>query len=455
MGLKALRQRDSDLKAEIVQAKKDRAAIGTAAVAEKRQMTDAERASFVQLGQTIDRLDAELAENTMLLQAAEEANEAERTMAAEPPARAPHVEVGVENITKAPGFFGRQLMAVRSFYVNGGWNHISGDEQKALRVANPHGINAAATGLNTDVNSEGGFLVGSERSNTVLQRAYSQGAILSRVRRQPIGAGSNGMTFPAIDETSRADGSRFGGVSSAWAGQGNSTSAGKPKYREMSLKLKKLLAFVYATDEMLQDATATEGWINQNLPNELSFRIEDAIINGTGANQPYGVLTSGAIVSVTRNTASKVIFEDIKSMWYRMWAGSRANAIWICEQSVEPELDVLSVPVGTGGALAQGPFKAAGSAPGQTTATLYGRPVFPVEYCAALGTVGDIVLFDPSEYVFIDKGGVDQAVSIHVSFLNGESVFRFTTRVDGQLAWNAALTPKSGGSTLSCAVSLT
>ena len=86
---------------------------------------------------------------------------------------------------------------------------------------------------------------------------------------------------------------------------------------------------------------------------------------------------------------------------------------------------------------------------GTPYSTLFGRPVIPSEYTANLGTTGDIILADFSEYIAIDKGGVEAAQSIHVRFLYDEQVFRFVYRVDGQCAWHKALTPFSGGSTLS------
>lgn len=360
--------------------------------------------------------------------------------------------------TKAPGFFGRQLQAVLSFAAKGGWSHLSKEEQRVLGSmldsGNQGRILAGPTGLNTDVASDGGFLVGQERSSTILQRVYSQGEVISRVGRLPIGPGSNGMKLPAIDETSRADNSRFGGIVSGWLGQGNTLTAGKPKFREMDLKLRKVGAFVYATDEQIADAIALEGWINKNLPLELTFRVEDAVLNGLGAPSPQGALKSGAVLSVTRTTANRILYDDVKAMWLRMWAPCRKNAVWFVDQSCEGELEQLAIAVGTGGVLAP-IYKPAGSVPGQVYATLYGRPVIPVEYMAALGTAGDIALVDLSEYTLIDKGGVDAAVSLHVAFLTDEQVFRFIYRVDGQLNWNAALTPKSGGDTLSCVVTLT
>ena len=466
MNLKAARQRVADLNAEIAKAKKDRAAIGEAAIAGNRAMTEDEKGKFLAAKTAIETLEAQLADAEDIRVAAEAANEAERnykgsTVDADAETAKKAVEGSglrvvadeADKAAKAPGYFGRQLLAVRKAALHAvgmGDEPLTSAEMTLLKP-----MKAAATGLNTDVPSEGGFLVAPERSNVILQRAYEIGDILSRVARMPIGAGSNGMTFNAIDETSRANGSRYGGIVSTWVGQGNSVTSGKPKFRQIDLKLRKCMATVYATSEQLSDGVALEGWINRYLPLELQFRAEDAVINGTGDNHPLGVLNSPALITVTRNTSSKIIYDDVKGMWLRMWAPSRKNAVWFVEQSAEGELESLSIPVGTGGSLApQTIYRPAGSTPGQGFATLYGRPVIPVEYCAALGTTGDLILVNLDEYVVIDKGGVDQAVSIHVAFLTDEQVFRFIYRVDGQLSWNSALTPKSAGNTLSCAVVL-
>jgi HK97 family phage major capsid protein len=227
----------------------------------------------------------------------------------------------------------------------------------------------------------------------------------------------------------------------------------------MELKLKKLLAFVYGTDELVADAAAFSAFVGRNLPLELNFATEDAIINGDGSNKPMGILNSGAAISVSRATSSRVLYEDVSGMWKRMWAPLRKTAVWIIDQSVEQELEQLSIAIGTAGVLAPiyKPATAVVSADGTMgyfPATLYGRPDSTTEYNAALGTVGDIILANLGEYTLIDKGGVDQAVSLDVAFLTDESVWRFRYRADGQLNWNAALTPKSGGSTVSAVVTL-
>ena len=55
--------------------------------------------------------------------------------------------------------------------------------------------------------------------------AHDMGEILSRVNKIPISANANGIKIPGVDETSRATGSRWGGVSSNWVGEGTDRHA--------------------------------------------------------------------------------------------------------------------------------------------------------------------------------------------------------------------------------------
>jgi HK97 family phage major capsid protein len=307
----------------------------------------------------------------------------------------------------------------------------------------------AATGASEGVLSDGGFLVQQDFSTEILRRANAMGAVQSRVRRIPISAGSNGLKINAINETSRADGSRWGGVQVYWVCEAEEKTASKPEFRQMELDLKKLAGLFYSTDELLQDAAALQSVAMEAFSEELNFKIEDSIFNGTGAGQMLGIMAGGALITVLKQVgqaAATINYQNVLDMWTRLHARSRPNAVWFIDQSIEPQLYTMSLAVGTGGAPVYVP---AGGASSEPYATLFGRPVIPVEYCAALGTTGDICLFDLSQYLMIDKGGLQTASSIHVRFIYDETVFRFVYRVDGQPIWNAALTPKSGGNTQS------
>lgn len=335
----------------------------------------------------------------------------------------------------------------------GGYNMVKAVGIKAIGDLRP--AVKAVSGLSEGIPSAGGFLVGTDTAPGLLSRTYEVGELLRRVDMVGISANSNGMTFNAEDETSRADGSRRGGIRAYWAAEASEKEASRPKFRQMALKLNKVIALCYATDELLADAAALGSWISTAFPEELSFVIEDAIYNGTGAGMPQGILGSGSLVSVaieSGQAATTIVAENVIKMWSRMWSRSRRNAVWLINQDVEPQLYTLNIPHGTAGQLVYMP-------PGGLSATPYGtifaRPVLSIEYAPTLGQVGDIMLADLSQYQMINKGGIEAASSIHVRFIYDETCFRFVYRIDGQSKWDSTLTPKSGSSnTLSPFVAL-
>lgn len=308
--------------------------------------------------------------------------------------------------------------------------------------------------MGESVPSDGGFLVGADFATELLQKTYETGILASKCRKIPISPTSNALTANGIDETSRANGSRWGGIQSYWENEADALTGKKPKFNKVELKLKKLTGLCYATDELLGDATALEGIIGQAFAEEFGFKMDDAIMNGIGTGQPLGFMNSDALVTIGKETgqaAKTLVTQNILNMWSRCWGRSRSNAIWLINQDAEPQLAQMTLAVGTGGVPIYMP--ATGLSEGGYS-TLFGRPVVPVEQANTVGSLGDISLVDLSQYLLIDKGGINAASSIHVRFLYDESVFRFIYRVDGQPIWKSALIPFKGSNSQSPFVTL-
>lgn len=300
-----------------------------------------------------------------------------------------------------------------------------------------------ATGLNEAEPSQGGYLLPPQIASGIFSAMWSPGSVLARFN--PIRVTGNSLTINAVDETSRATGSRMGGVTGYWLAEAAQKTASQPKFRQIELKLKKVAALCYATDELLDDASALESWITNNVPGELRFLVEAAIINGDGVGKPLGILQSGSLVSATRTDASEIDPLDIGRMWARRLPGFN-DYVWFVNPAVYPQLLNMSIgnmPVFAGSVRADVPY-----------GTLLGRPVVENEYCPNLGTVGDILLASPSAYALITKGGVESASSIHVKFDYDETAFRFVYRVDGAPYFNAAITAYDAVNTLSPFVAL-
>lgn len=302
----------------------------------------------------------------------------------------------------------------------------------------------AILGQGESVQSDGGFLVQPDYATEIFSLEHNAGAVAARCRRIPIAPNKNGLKVNAIDETSRATGSRWGGIRGYWVAEGGTITESTAKFRQIGLELHKAAVVVYATDELLEDTTALGAIIQQGAREEIAFMLDDSIINGTGAGTPLGLLNAVATVSVAKETgqaATTFVYENAIKMWARMWARSRPNAVWFVNQDVETQLFTMSLAVGTGGQPVYLPPGGASAAP---YGTLFGRPVIPTEFNASLGTVGDVILADLSQYVLIERGGVNSASSMHVQFLTDQMVYRFVYRVDGQPMWTNVLTPYKG-----------
>jgi len=301
----------------------------------------------------------------------------------------------------------------------------------------------AATGASISLPSDGGFLIDTQFSTNLAKGVQETGKLVNRCFKIPLSGNNNGIKLRMMDETSRANGSRFGGIQVYWTDEGGTTTKSKPKLKVFDLSLSKIMGLMYATDELLQDASALESAVMQWFPNEFGFELDDTIINGTGAGQPLGLLNAAATVSVDKEDgqAATTIVPDNMIKMYSRFSGNLSTSAWFINRDVIPQLYTMAQAVGTSGPLV---FMPANQMTGKPFNTLLGLPIIEVEQCATIGTVGDIILADLSQYALIDKGGINAASSMHVQFLTEEMTFRWTYRVNGKPLADSPLTPFKG-----------
>jgi HK97 family phage major capsid protein len=414
-----------------------------AAGADKRALTDEERTQADALTNELDAIAA-----THKLEAAQ--LDWDRT-GAEPLDKAGEVIPAAKLADRTPkdkehseAVVGRFFQAVAQAYISP--SSLTEDQHKLL---------GAATGLNTAIPSEGGFLVSRQVGDYLMARTMEEAVLAPRCWSVPIGDGFDGIELPYIDETSRATGSRWGGVQVYRRAEAETVTATKPKFGRLDLRLEDLMGICYVTDRGIRDATSLGAVISKAFPSEMAFALDAEIISGTGVGQCMGILTSPGRVTVAKEggqTAATIVGQNAINMRSRLNARKRAGSVWLINQECEPQLYTMSIPAGgTSGALVWMP---AGGISGSPYDTLFGMPVLVAEQCEALGTEGDIIAANLGEYMLINKGGIDVAESIHVRFLQGEKVFRFTNSVNGMPTWKLPLTPYKGSKSTSAFVTL-
>ena len=303
------------------------------------------------------------------------------------------------------------------------------------------------SGMSELVPADGGYFVNTDKAAELYKTVFEEAGLASKCRKIQISANSNAVTMNAVAESSRVSGHRWGGVNGYWLEESGLKEPSLPKFRQIELKLKKLAALCYLTDELLQDASALEGIVRQAFTEEFKWLIDEAVARGVGGGQPIGLMGHPSLVTVAiepGQLANTVLYENVVNMYTRIVASSMPRAEWYINQTVLPQLYTMALAVGFGGVPVYMPAGMASTSP---YGTLMGKPVNVTEHASALSAVGDISFLDLSQYLIAEKGGLDQASSIHVRFLNDETVLRFVIRVDGQPMWNTTIAAADGSGT--------
>lgn len=347
--------------------------------------------------------------------------------------------------------FGEFAMAVKSASHRG-----ASVDPRIARIMN---ADPGSTYGSEGVGSDGGIAVPPDFRQEIMTKVFAEEALVGRT--DGLESSSNSITLP-LDETTPWQST--GGIQAYWTGEKGQLTASKPALEPHTTHLHKLTVLVPVTDELMEDAAGMDSWLRRKAPEKMDWKLTDAIVNGSGAGQPLGILNAAALVSVAKEgsqPADTILAENIFNMHARMYAPCRRSAVWLINQDIEPQLHAMTIAVknvagseNVGGAPVYMP---AGGLSGSAFASMYGRPVVPTEACPTLGDKGDIIFADLSQYMSVTKagaGGLRTDVSMHLYFDYDALAYRFILRFGGAPWWNSSIARKSGSNNLSCFVTL-
>ncbi|MGD9880470.1 MAG: phage major capsid protein [Reyranella sp.] len=342
--------------------------------------------------------------------------------------------------------FGEFALGVRAI-VSG-----NGDYEPAKKVQA-----AATTYGNEGAGAEGGFLVPPEFSRQIWSKVEAEENLMNRCT--VLTPSGNSMAIPKDETTPWGT----AGVRVYWEAEAAQATASKASFELSNLRLYKLMALAPASEELIEDAMGYESYLQAVVPGRMSAAINTAIVSGSGAGQPLGILNAPSLISVAKQTsqpADTVWMQNIEKMWARMYAPWRRNAIWLINQDIEPSLGGMAFQAtgassdlpGTSAVPAYLPPGGLSNAP---YGSLKGRPVVPLEAAKAVGDQGDIMLVDLRQYWVLRKAaGMKADTSMHLYFDQALTAFRFIFRINGQPMWSSTIARQNGSNTLSWAVTL-
>ena len=292
--------------------------------------------------------------------------------------------------------------------------------------------------VNESTGSSGGFAIPEEFSATAFDLALEQEIV--RPRATVYGLSTPKKTVPATvlgDHSSNL----YGGVTATWEGEEAPITESAPEFRSVILEPKKLAAYTRVSNEWFEDNSAVR--IETMIANAISWYLDKAFLQGTGAGQPLGLLNSPALLTVNQDISENIGARDFANMWQALHPACRGNATWIIDNSRVSDLYYLDHA-----AFAEtnmSPAYLTGGISKAPPSTIFGQPVVYTEKLPA----DTILLADVSQYAIGLRREIRLMASIHEHFQNDQTSFRATIRVDGESLWDEPLTLADGSSQVS------
>jgi HK97 family phage major capsid protein len=203
----------------------------------------------------------------------------------------------------------------------------SGDDD-ALR-----GLVLEGKGLNTSINSEGGYLVDPQTSDRIRGVLYASSSLRSIANVVQVEASS----FDVLVDHSE--------VGSGWASETDPVAdSSSPVIDRISIRLHELSAMPKASQRLLEDsAFDVEGWLAERIAQKFARAEAAAFIHGDGNDKPYGFLAHsivpdnvaewGSLGYVATEAAGDFSSQNpadaIVDLVYALDAGYRANAVFV------------------------------------------------------------------------------------------------------------------------------
>jgi HK97 family phage major capsid protein len=330
----------------------------------------------------------------------------------------------------------------------------------------------------------GGFLLPIGLGDSVLDRARMTDGCWARCSWMPVT--TREWWYPVVNESSRTQAGRWGGFTSTWGL--DETHVPPPvdgKVGRISFVQNRLLLYTVISADLFADSERARKWLDEMAIAELRYNIEWAMIHGPGTSTgsvvcPQGAIGAPSTIAVAKGSgqaAGTITAANIDAMWAAIYGPCKSMATWHANDATMQAIDGLA----TAGQWSESIYMPQG-AYGNPYPLLKGRPLLMTECCPDLGTPGDLICADWSQYIMTYKkarpdesplsfnfaappadgfhrgafGLPDDAVGGRLTFEkfydSDEVAFLWKFRGDGHWIWSGTMTDGSGNTVSPCSV---
>lgn len=298
--------------------------------------------------------------------------------------------------------------------------------------------------LSMDSDPAGGYLVPTKYREGLLQVSPEEAIVRPRAFVIPAGDPPDAaLDMPYLQQsglTGQSHGDLYGGIWFGWTAEGATKTNTEVTVGLIEYKPNEWSGYAVLTDKVMRNAKQLEAIVTQKYKEGLIGFEDYHFLQGTGVGQPLGVINSPATITITRNTTVTILFADVTAMIDRFMGGPKA--VWIinkaCRSKIIALVDAAGNSIWIQGNLAKA-----------IPDVLMGIPIIWTYKVPAVGTKGDIGLYDFSQYIIKDGYGPAFAKSEHVYFLSNRTCLKMFGNVDGKPWLKGTLTADDNSTEIS------
>jgi len=287
--------------------------------------------------------------------------------------------------------------------------------------------------LQENTDPAGGYLVPEEFEAVMVQVDPVESCLWPRVTIWPMGTDS--LSMPKLEQRmdhSASDYNPFAGIEWVWTQEGQSKEETEPDFSMLELIAHELSGYTEVTNILLEDSPLNLLNIFTGIFRKSWQWVTDrGFFRGNGARQMLGIIQDPSVLSVPRQTAGAVTYQDILNMDSKLNSCFDPNAHWFGSKAVynslRGQVDANGHPV-----LQQHYMPGPGGVGMRQVEFLLGYPAIrSCEKTMPLGQRGDLVLCDPALYYVGLRKGFSMDISKHFRFRQNRTALRVTGRLDG------------------------
>jgi len=250
---------------------------------------------------------------------------------------------------------------------------------------------------------------------------------------------SGPIAVPGITTTGAGAGrSNFlGGMWAFWTERGEQKHEIEPEFTQIELTPHELSGYTEVKESLINRSRISLDPLLRGLFREtLTYVRDEAMLDGTGAGQPWGIINSPGTFIQARQTAGTIMYRDLVRLKMHLLPRSWTRAHWIFNITAYEALSLIQDDNGN--------FIWRQDAVGGEPRTVMGLPYVFTEKTPVLGQSGDVVLADERYYYVADEMTIMIATSEHFRFRHNRIAYKFVLYVDGQEKLQAPIVLKDG-----------